>query len=170
MFNVKLSEFKGSFFDRAKVMNAAEKGELSVLSKFGAYVRGRAQRSIKDPKRLRESDMTQEQLRSYRIQQSYAKQKGLPKPKRPFAISKPGEPPKNVTGLLKKFIFFAYDINRRSVVSGPALLNGRRRQHQWLATEALEHGNDQIEARPYMTPAFSKELPRVSKLWRDSIK
>ena len=35
----------------------------------------------------------------------------------------PGEPPSSHTGLLRRFIFFGYDRERRSVVIGPARLN-----------------------------------------------
>jgi len=34
-------------------------------------------------------------------------------------ISEPGEPPSSHTGLLRRFIFFGYDRDRRSVVIGP---------------------------------------------------
>ena len=37
--------------------------------------------------------------------------------------SKPGQPPKSHSGVLKKFIYFAFDPSSRSVVVGPALTN-----------------------------------------------
>lgn len=37
--------------------------------------------------------------------------------------SKPGQPPKSRTGILKEFIFFAFDPAARSVVVGPAKTN-----------------------------------------------
>ena len=37
--------------------------------------------------------------------------------------SKPGQPPKSHSGILKKFIYFAFDSGSRSVVVGPALTN-----------------------------------------------
>ena len=39
----------------------------------------------------------------------------------------PGQPPSSHTGLLKKFIFFGYDADRRSVVIGPTRLNQKGR-------------------------------------------
>lgn len=41
------------------------------------------------------------------------------------ASSRPGEPPTNRTGLLKKFLFFGYDPGTRSVVVGPAAFKSR---------------------------------------------
>ena len=37
--------------------------------------------------------------------------------------SKPGQPPKSHSGILKKFLYFAFDFSSRSVVVGPALTN-----------------------------------------------
>lgn len=38
-------------------------------------------------------------------------------------VSKPGQPPKSHTGILKRFLYFAFDFSSRSVVVGPALTN-----------------------------------------------
>lgn len=48
-----------------------------------------------------------------------------------------GRPPYSQTGLLKRFIFFAYDRDRAAVVIGPARLNGTSDPG---APERLEHG------------------------------
>ncbi len=88
-------------------------------------------------------------------------------------------PPSSHTGTLKKFLFFGYDPDRRSVVIGPVVVPGKSGK----APSALEHGGKvtitagaaqgqtvEIEPRPFMGPAFTKELPGVPSLWRDSIK
>ena len=96
--------------------------------------------------------------------------------------SSPGEPPSSHAGLLKKFIFFGYERDRRSVVIGPARLN----QKIGDAPHALEHGGVstvveglrgrrrkrrvRIKARPFMGPAFEKEKPKLAAMWRDSVK
>jgi len=106
-------------------------------------------------------------------------------------ISKPGHPPSSHTGLLKQFIFFAYEPNRRSVVIGPEKLSGRIGRK---ALPALEYGGESetrnlhwktiggqrrrvrtyqkigIKARPFMRPAFAKEEPQLPRLWRDSVR
>jgi len=97
--------------------------------------------------------------------------------------STPGEPPSSHTGLLRKFIFFGYDLGSRSVIIGPARLN----QRIGNAPEALEYGGVsetaegsrrrkrrrrriRIRPRPYMGPAMQKELPKLPAMWRDSVR
>ena len=96
--------------------------------------------------------------------------------------SAPGKPPSSHTGLLRRFIFFSYDRERRSVVIGPARLN----QKVGDAPHALEYGGMstvvegprgrrltrrvRIRARPYMGPAFERERPKLPAMWRDSVK
>jgi len=90
------------------------------------------------------------------------------------ASSRPGQPPSSHTGILKQFIFFGYDSNRRSVVIGP--VNTSRKASnipatlEYGGTVKISHGAAKgktatIEARPYMGPAFDEELSKVSKLW-----
>ena len=97
-------------------------------------------------------------------------------------ISDPGEPPSSHTGLLKKFILFGYERQRRSVVIGPMRLN----QKVGDAPEALEYGGVAtvvegsrrnrrkrritIAARPFMGPAFEREQPKLPAMWADSVK
>ena len=93
--------------------------------------------------------------------------------------SAPGSPPSSHCGLLKKFIWFGYEPNRRSVVIGPARLGGNSRGQ---APELLEYGGIttirrrkrrrriRIRARPYMGPAFEKERTQLPALWKNSIK
>jgi phage gpG-like protein len=93
--------------------------------------------------------------------------------------SRPGQPPSSHTGLLKQFIYFGYDENRRSVVIGPVVL---ARKASGIP-EVLEHGGNvtiqwgknrgktvSIEARPFMGPAFDAELEKQSSLWANSIR
>ena len=93
-----------------------------------------------------------------------------------------GQPPSSHTGLLKRFLFFAFEPARHSVVIGPARLN----QVIGQAPAALEYGGTSVvvagprsqrrtrkisvAARPYMGPAFAAELPRVSELWREVLR
>jgi len=96
--------------------------------------------------------------------------------------SEPSQPPSSHTGLLKRFIFFAYDPQRETVVIGAMPLN----QKVGNAPEALEHGGASvvveglrrsrrkrrvnIRARPYMRPAFEKEQAKLPAMWRDSVR
>ena len=97
--------------------------------------------------------------------------------------SEPGQPPSSHTGILKRFIFFAYEPQRRSVVIGPARLN----QKIGDAPAALEHGGRSqvvsgsrrrkrqvrtvtIRPRPFMGPAFEAERPKLPAMWANSVK
>lgn len=152
---------KDMFFDRAAVMREIDAGTRKVLSKFGAYVRTAAKSSIRNaPFHVR-------------------KKRGEERTNFSRSISKPGQPPFSRSGLLKKFIYFAYDPSHKSVVIGPEKLNGKNKGD---APSLLEYGGTttltsfgrkrtaRFAARPYMRPAFEKEKPKLPALWRDSIK
>ena len=94
-------------------------------------------------------------------------------------ISEPGSPPSSHTGLLKKFIFFGYDTQKRSVVIGPERLSQKGRGEaphllEYGGTHAVERKGKRrrarVRARPFMQPAFDKEEPKLAAMWRDSIK
>ena len=93
--------------------------------------------------------------------------------------SRPGQPPSSHTGLLKQFILFGYDSDRRSVVIGPVALARKSSD----IPEILEYGGKvtiqwgksrgktvTIEPRPFMGPAFDQELDRITSLWANSIR
>ena len=84
---------------------------------------------------------------------------------------------------MKRFIFFAYEPRRRSVIIGPVRLN----QKIGDAPAALEHGGRSqvasgsrrrkrrvrtvtIRPRPYMGPAFEAERPKLPAMWANSVK
>ena len=93
--------------------------------------------------------------------------------------STPGSPPSSHVGLLKQFIYFAYDPAEKSVVIGPTLIN-----RPTGAPETLEHGGDaeivdrktgkshsvHIEPRPYMGPALAAESPKFAAMWANSVR
>ena len=145
MFDINFKAAKGMFFDRVLIKNKADAATKKRLSKFGAYVRQTSRQSIRRRK----------------------------------VSSRPGQPPSSHTGLLKDFIYFGYDENRQSVVIGPVVL---ARKASGIP-EVLEYGGNvtiqwgsargqtvSIEARPFMGPAFDKEVDRASSLWANSIK
>ena len=95
---------------------------------------------------------------------------------------RPGEPPTNRTGLLKKFIYFGYEARNRSVVVGPAKLNQRSPYDNTTVPELLERGGTvngvrrgkrkrmRYRGNPYMGPALRAEEPRLPAMWKNSIK
>ena len=149
-----LIKIKSLFFDKAGVVNKVDKATRKVLSKFGAFVRTTAKSSIR-------------------------------KRKKPSA---PGSPPSSHVGLLKKFIFFSYEPQSRNVVIGPVLLSSKKSSGSNTVPGVLEYGgktqravwddsekqrkqkNVTIRKRPFMHPAFDKELSKLPAMWRDSVK
>jgi hypothetical protein len=133
------------FFDSPKVIRSVDKSTRKVLSRFGAFVRRTAKRSIRKRRKS----------------------------------SAPGSPPSSHTGLLKRFIFFGYDLQTDSVVIGPARLTENNRGQ---APSLLEYGGRtslqtkkkktrvRIRSRPFMGPAFEKEQSTLPALWKDSVK
>jgi hypothetical protein len=113
------------------------------------------------------------------------------------AVSKPGSPPTDRTGLLKRNIFYSFDPARRSVVIGPVKLNaagrdvprlleegGRRsgvfyREHARTRDPRTGHfrsnvkerieGTVEFAPRPYMKPAFDAGLDRADRFWQESL-
>lgn len=132
------------FFDPNAVIRKADQAERRVLRRFGAFVRRRARTSIRKSKR----------------------------------ISKPGQPPKSHTGRLRRLIVFGYAPATGSVVIGPLPFRGtavapRLLEEGGRVTRASDSGRTrtlQYRRRPYMGPAFHKELNAAPKLWRDAIR
>lgn len=91
--------------------------------------------------------------------------------------SPPGSPPYSHVGLLRKFILFAYDPQRKSVVIGPTLT-----KEGSPAPRLLEHGGTatlviagkarraRYRPRPFMGPAFEEEKKQLPSLWRNSVR
>lgn len=93
--------------------------------------------------------------------------------------ARPGEPPTDRKGLLKKFILFGYEPDIRTVVIGPAKLMGKA---NYTVPEVLEHGGRVVVLRPgrkprpanyrgneFMGPAQAAELPKFLGSLKDSI-
>jgi stalled ribosome alternative rescue factor ArfA len=143
MLRLTLKEAKANFFDSTKVQRAVDAAERQTLRKFGSLVRLRARHSIRKRRK----------------------------------VSKPGNPPHSHVGLLRNGILFAYDERRKTVVIGAVLLR------PWSQVPALlEYGGygKRIKknrpgkgaywrARPYMRPAFEKELSRMPEMFRNSL-
>jgi len=88
--------------------------------------------------------------------------------------SAPGQPPTSHTGFLKRFIFFSFDPNRKSVIIGPMRLNQKTTDAphtlEYGGTATLDKKKVNIRPRPYMGPAFNKEKPKLPQLWKNAIK
>jgi hypothetical protein len=165
-----LSRIHRNFFDGAEILKRMSKAEKRALSKFGAYTRATARQSLKyrikpstpgNPPSVHKAGM--------RLRKN--KKTGITK-------AKPYSP-------LKDFLYFSYEPKTHSVVIGPVLLSSSKSKAH-PATETLEKSGPatitehlksggvrkhvvHIEARPYMAPAFAKEIPKLPGLFRGSI-
>jgi hypothetical protein len=100
--------------------------------------------------------------------------------------SAPGSPPRARLGFIKDFLFFSYDASHKSVIVGPARLNGRGgeaphvQEFGGTASITVRQGfgkrrrrvrvNAHYPARPYMWPALQKNLNVIPEQFRDSIR
>ena len=132
------------FFDSRAVLDKVDAATRKVLSKFGAFVRTTARHSIRKRKK----------------------------------VSDPGKPPSSHVGTLKRLIFFGYDLGSRSVVIGPAPFRSTVEappllEYGGTASRTDRKGRSKLAryaARPFMGPAFEKEMPKLPAMWRDSVK
>lgn len=181
MLTLDLKAAQGQFFDRAKVLAAMDRATARSLSKAGAFVRRSARSSIRPPRRLTIADLDADRRVAYEARVVAAAKAGRPKPRLPFASSKPGEPPRTPTGVLRKSVQFVYDRGSKSVVIGPVALNRGTE-----APRTLEYGGPavvvrrvdgqrqsqtvRIEPRPFMRPALVANLAVIPEQFRDSIR
>jgi hypothetical protein len=108
---------------------------------------------------------------------AFVRQRARTSIRRRKGTSPPGSPPYSHVGLLRRFILFAYDADRKSVVIGPTLTKEGSE-----APRLLEYGGDTVvevegkrqrlryRPRPFMRPAFEQEKTRLPTLWRDSVR
>jgi hypothetical protein len=91
-----------------------------------------------------------------------------------------GHAPNDHGGWLRRWILFAYDEDRESVVIGPKLLNGSKKRGSTVVPLLLELGGETIHWRtnrpatyaphPYMEPALEAERPKFPDLFANSVK
>jgi hypothetical protein len=160
-----LQQAKAAFFDTEAVMNAMDKAVQRSLSRVGAFVRTR--------------------MISMILRHKVGKGFGIKsKVKGRAGVSPPGTPPYTHTGVLAKFLFFAWDDSARAVVVGPVLFSGASEGQTPRAPEALEYGGPvsaktrrgnkvmrRYRPRPFAQPALEAELDAgtIDKAFKDSL-
>lgn len=169
MLELTIKEAKRNFFDRATVIARVDAARRRNLLRAGASVRKHARYSIKPARRLKLSEMGDEQRERSIYFIDRAKREGRPKPKLPFAPSRPGDPPRSRVGLLRQFIFFAYDDSTRSVVIGPARIGGSGTAPGVLELGGVNDTGGRVAARPYMRPAELDSRALYLELWKDCV-
>lgn len=149
MIGYSVSSAKNLFFDNPLIKQSVDYATRKNLSQFGAFVRSDARRSIR-------------------------KKRGH---------SQPPKPPHSHTGKLKRFVYFVYEQKRRTVIIGPARFAGARPDnlvmleaggHRMGNIPTREGGMTKVKQtykkRPFMKPAFDKNLPKGMAMWKDSVR
>ena len=145
MINLSIQQAKSAFFDRRAVMNAVDRAERKVLSKFGAFVRTASRSSIRTRKRVSrpgEPPSSHTGLLKRFIFFVYERQRHsvIVGPVR--LNQKAGEAPSTLE------------------FGGPSKVFDRRLRRIRPI---------QIKARPYMRPALEKERAKLPPLWANSV-
>lgn len=175
MIGYTVNQAKGLFFDSDKVKSLTDAATRRNLGKSGGEVRKIARRSMRKARMKSRGDMTEREIRVFdlRVAQWKLTKQG-PRPKRPLAASKPGEPPRVRRGDIKQQLFYVYDPSSKSVVVGPAKLS-----RATGAPATLEFGGSTrgsfgktvtVAKRPYMQPALAVARPKMSELWKNSVR
>ena len=142
------------FFDRKPVIDAVDKATRRVLSRFGAFVRQTAKKSIRSRQKTSEpgkppSSHSGLLKRFIFFGYSPARRSVVIGPER---LGGRGEaPPALEYGGPSDAIDYVYPKERGS---------RRKKVHRAVM----------IKARPFMGPAFEKEKPNLPQMWRDSIR
>ncbi len=168
---------KTQFFDR-QVFAAYERAEKLALSKFGAYVRSDARKSMRRaPKRKR---IVGRNFGARDERGRFLKATGGREVVQ-YGHSSAGNPPYTIKGQLRRFIYFLYDRFKQNVIIGPIKLARKSGSgvpvpglHEHSGHQMVRFGRKQVvahyPARPYMRPAGEKNVKKLGQLWRDSIK
>jgi hypothetical protein len=176
MFKLRtMADSKKGFFDREAVIRAVDKATLDRLSRFGAFVRQTAKKSM-----LSAPPPYGKVVRDRKSGAPVHLPNGQIKTRLIFRYSRPGDPPYARRGFIKRDITFDFDFQRRSVVIGPTLLPGWPnstvlRLHEKGGTVAYKNKKGRqvtkkYPARPYMQPAFDKELALMPEPFRNSVR
>ncbi len=164
MISLDFKSLKTGFFDRKAVMDALDRANYQALKQYGLAVRRRAMASLKYGKTPSTPGTPPTAHRSYNIRKkrkdgSYGRVRNV--------------------SLLREYLYSVYDPRTRSVVVGPAKLNGAESR---TVLKSLEFGGPSMivtvgrrrlanyPARPFMGPAGRAEAPGLPPRWRDSVR
>ena len=143
MIGMKLNQAKGLFFDQPAVINAVDRAERRVLSRFGAFVRRGARSSIRKRKATSQPGSPP------------SSHVGLLK-RNIFFVYEPQRSNVVIGPIL---------LNKGT--DAPALL-----EHGGSVTRRQRKKRVRMtyRPRPYMGPAFEREKPKLPAMWRDSVR
>lgn len=170
-----IGEAKAAFFNPNAILKGMDRAAARGLSKFGAFVRQSAKTSIryrKDPSAPGQPPSAHRTVTRTKTNR------------------KTGATKAQASSPLRDLIFFYYDRDKKSVIIGPVIFPSARRKG---TPERLEKGGSvagfkrqpvagrpgrrgklvratlHYPARPFMSPAFNKELPKLVGFFRNAI-
>jgi len=145
MIGYSIDNAKKSFFDRPAVMNAVDRAERGVLSKFGAFVRQRARSLIRRRKRI--SDPGSPPSSHTDLLKKFIF----------FAFD----------ASTRSVVIGPVRLNRGNGTAPRLLEEGGT--STIFGRDKKSHPAT-YKARPYMGPSLKAELPRYPGLWANSVK
>lgn len=155
-------------FDSKLVVQKVKPAVRRYLRRSGSVGRLIMRGLLKPARRKRASELTEKEKETYDRLVDRAKEKGLPKPKRPLKPSDPEESPRltQKPSPLKELIFFGIDLSSESVAIGFGRFGTN-------VIEVLEKGGisngRKIEPRPTVKPALEQLLPQLPGFLKDSV-
>lgn len=145
-------------FNPKKVREPTRKTILRTLYRLGGYGHKVAKRSLRRARKIRVSELPDEDQETYREQkEDYHNGYRDTPPVLRDIISDPGKPPllHSDRSPLKLLTTFAVDENKMTVVWGP------KKAEDGIAGD-LEYGRGKIKkARPFIRPSLEKTLPKL---------
>lgn len=164
------ARLKSSDFNPSVIIKRMDRQVARAYRRLGSFIRRTSRSSIRKARQKKLAEMTAEELEHYEMLKAIGKRKGF-RAKKPLAHSKPGEPPRSISGKVKNLIRFDYDERSRSLVVGPMIGGKRTGAPEALEFSGMTTGSDggrvRVEARPFMRPALHKELPNLPRLLRE---
>lgn len=166
---------KDAFFDKKAVIDAIGRARATVLSKFGAKVRKRAQASLVYTKDGKPAPPGGPPF-ARRSRQITRKSR---KTGQAVLSKKTGQALKRNVSFLREFTYFAFDGRTASVVIGPERLNSTVDPRALAALEfggpstAIDKGRRvpiSVRPHPFMGPALQAEAPGFPGVWKDSVR
>ncbi len=161
--NFGVKEFKRGFFDQKAIIKAMDKASRKAQSKMGAFIRRRAKSSLKykDTSAVSGSPPFVHQGRRFTRK---TKRKGI-------ETQRPASP-------LRELLFFAYDVDKKTTIIGPAVWSSSKVKgvpgilEKGGSGSVLDQGvrkSASFAPHPFMMPALKAELPNFRELLRGSI-
>lgn len=149
-------EFKGAFFDSAKVIKAMNAADRRAQGKTAGYTRRVAKNSIKYAKNRKQTSAPGSPPLAHRAD-SFTR-----------LTKKKGVPVRQASSPLKELIFYGYDTKTKSTVVGPAVF--RRSKFAGVAPARLEKGLDGYKPRPFMVPALKATASKYPDFFKASLR